>query len=218
MVLNGYELLSRALDLAGDVRERIEKIDGMHVNGREDFCGPGKAAEFDPLPVIIDISELATNGYRAADWLRTHHQIDMHIVDHRRISAQFTHADDESTAGRLLEALRDLSRQAHTLGPAPVVELPGPDELRPDQVCLPREAYFAATEDVPVEKAVGRVAAEMMTPYPPGIPTVLPGERLTEPPLRYLRSGIEAGMNVPDPADPTLRTVRVRADGSGPGT
>ncbi|MER5550403.1 aminotransferase class I/II-fold pyridoxal phosphate-dependent enzyme [Streptomyces sp. NPDC002793] len=217
MVLHGHELLSRALELAGDVRERIEKIDGMHVNDRDDFCGPGKAAEFDPLPVIIDISELGTNGYRAADWLRAHHQIDMHLVDHRRISAQFTHADDETTAGRLLDALRDLSRQAHTLDPAPVVELPGPDELRPDQTCLPRDAYFAGTEDVPAEKAVGRIAAEMMTPYPPGIPTVLPGERITEPLLRYLRSGIEAGMNVPDPADPTLRTVRVLADGRAPG-
>jgi arginine decarboxylase len=217
MVLEGHMLLSRALGLAGDVRERIEKIDGMHVNDHDDFCGPGKAAEFDPLPVIIDISELGTNGYRAADWLRTHHRIDMHLVDHRRISAQFTHADDETTAGRLLDALRDLSQQAHTLGPAPAVEIPGPDELRPDQARLPRDAYFAATEDVPVEKAVGRIAAEMMTPYPPGIPTVLPGERLTEPLLRYLRSGIEAGMNVPDPADPTLRTVRVCADGADAG-
>ncbi len=55
----------------------------------------------------------------------------------------------------------------------------------------------------------------MVTPYPPGIPVVLPGERLTEPVLRYLLSGLEAGMNLPDPADPELRTVRVCAnDGS----
>ncbi len=166
--------------------------------------------------MIIDISALGTNGYRAADWLRARHRID-HLVDHRRISAQFTHADDEDTAGRLLEGLRDLSRQAGTLRPGPAVHVPGPDELRPNQVCLPRDAYFAATEDIPAEQAVGRVAAEMMTPYPPGIPAVLPGERLTEPLLRYLRSGVEAGMNVPDPADMTLRTVRVCAEGSVPG-
>lgn len=112
MVLEGHGLLSHALDLVGDVRERIEKIDGMHVNDRDDFCGPGRATEFDPLPVIIDISALGTNGYRAADWLRARHRIDMHLVDHRRISAQFTHADDEDTAGRLLEGLRDLSRRS----------------------------------------------------------------------------------------------------------
>lgn len=61
------------------------------------------------------------------------------------------------------------------------------------QTCLPRDAFFGPVEDVPEQDAVGRVAAEMITPYPPGIPTVLPGELLTEPVLRYLRSGIEAG-------------------------
>ncbi|MFJ8223866.1 aminotransferase class I/II-fold pyridoxal phosphate-dependent enzyme [Streptomyces griseus] len=215
MVLEGHRLLSRALDLVARVRQRIEEIEGMHVNGPDDFCGPGAAAEFDPLPVIIDIEATGTTGYRAADWLRKHHHIDMHLVDHRRISAQFTHADDHTTADRLLTALRDLARNAHTLRPAPVVHVPAPAELRPDQVCLPRDAFFAETEDVPAVKAVGRVAAEMLTPYPPGIPAVLPGERITEPVLRYLRSGVEAGMNVPDPADPTLTTIRVRAEDHG---
>lgn len=62
-----------------------------------------------------------------------------------------------------------------------------------------------------MEKAAGRVAAEMITPYPPGIPAVLPGERLTEPMLRHLRTGLEAGMHLPDPSDPGLETVRVVA-------
>ncbi|MEI7031747.1 ornithine decarboxylase [Streptomyces pratensis] len=209
MVLEGHALLSRALELAARVRQRIEEIEGLHVNGQDDFCGPDAAAEFDPLPVIIDVEGLGTTGYRAADWLRRRHHIDMHIVDHRRISAQITHADDEDTADRLLAGLRDLSREAHTLRPAPEVYVPSPGELAPDQALLPRDAYFADVEDVPAAQAVGRTAAEMMTPYPPGIPAVLPGERITEPLLRYLRSGVEAGMNVPDPADPTLATVRV---------
>ncbi|SCG05184.1 lysine decarboxylase [Streptomyces sp. Ncost-T6T-2b] len=216
MALGGRALLSKALDLAATVRRRIEEIDGMHVNGEKDFCGPGAAAEFDPLPVIIDIKGLGTTGYRAADWLRSHHRIDMHLVDHRRISAQLTHADDASTAGQLLTALEDLSRNAHTLRPAPEVLVPTPAELRPDQVRIPRDAFFAETEDVPAAEAVGRIAAEMMTPYPPGIPAVLPGERITAPLLRYLRSGVEAGMNVPDTADPGLETVRVCADREGP--
>lgn len=49
----------------------------------------------------------------------------------------------------------------------------------------------------------------MLTPYPPGIPAAVPGERLTEAVVDYLRSGVEAGMLVPDAADPQLRTVRV---------
>lgn len=215
MALRGHTLMSHALALAASVREEVEALDGMHVNGREDFCGPGAGCEFDPLPVVIDVRELGVSGYAAADWLREHHHIDAHLMDHRRVSTQLTHADDAETVKRLTTALRDLARRAHSLPRGPEVAVPAPSELRMEQARLPRDAYFTATEDVPVEHAAGRIAAEMVTPYPPGIPVVLPGERLTEPVLRYLLSGLEAGMNLPDPADPGLRTVRVCAnDGS----
>lgn len=81
------------------------------------------------------------------------------------------------------------------------------------QAALPRDAFFGPTEDVPTGDAAGRIAAEMITPYPPGIPAVLPGERLTEHVLRYLCTGLEAGMYLPDPSDPDLETIRVVAAG-----
>ncbi|MGW1954466.1 aminotransferase class I/II-fold pyridoxal phosphate-dependent enzyme [Streptomyces sp. NPDC001920] len=212
MMQHGHELMGRALKLAARIRTAIEAVDGLHVNGAEDFCGPGLAADFDPLPVVIDISGLGTSGYRAADWLRAHHHIDVHLFDHRRISAQLTHADDEETAERLLAALRDLSDHADELKDAPQVVVPSPAELRMDQVDLPRDAYFARHAKIPTAEAVGRVAAEMITPYPPGIPVVLPGERLTEPVLKYLVTGVESGMFLPDAADGSLHTVRVVAE------
>ncbi|GGZ08709.1 ornithine decarboxylase [Streptomyces nitrosporeus] len=137
MMLDGHSLLGRALDLAAGVRQEIEAGDGLHVNDRSDFCGPGAGTDFDPLPVVIDVTGLGTSGYRAADWLRETHHVDMHLVDHRRISAQLTHADDAETAGRLLTALRDLSRNAHTLRPAPEMVIPPPAELRLPQVLTP---------------------------------------------------------------------------------
>lgn len=215
MVQHGHELLGRALELAARTRTAIEAIDGFHVNDAEDFRGPGLAHDFDPLPVIMDIGGLGTSGYRAADWLRTHHRIDVHLFDHRRVSAQLTHADDERTATRLLTALRDLADHAAVLPAlrdAPQVAVPSPAELRTDQASLPRDAYFARHAKVPVAEAAGRIAAEMITPYPPGIPVVLPGERLTEPVLKYLVTGVEAGMFLPDAADRRLNTVRVVAE------
>ncbi|MYY84912.1 MULTISPECIES: ornithine decarboxylase [unclassified Streptomyces] len=212
MVQHGERLLGDALDLAARTRAAIEDIDGLHVDDADDYCGPGRAADLDPLPVVMDLSALGTTGYAAADWLREHHHIDMHLFDHRRISAQLTHADDEATTTRLLDALRDLTRHADELGDAPKVDVPSPADLRMPQADLPRDAYFAHPEDVPVDEAAGRIAAEMITPYPPGIPVVLPGERLTEPVLTYLRSGVRAGMNLPDAADSSLETVRVVRD------
>ncbi|MGW0761582.1 aminotransferase class I/II-fold pyridoxal phosphate-dependent enzyme [Streptomyces sp. NPDC002814] len=209
MALRGKEIMGAALELVAEVRAAIEQIDGMHVNDRDDFCGAGLAADFDPLPVVIDIDGLGITGYQAADWLRAHRSVDAHLADHRRIGMQITHGDDEETTGELLAALKDLAQAAPSMRPAPRVDVPAPAELRLEQAMTPRDAFFGPTEDVPVDAAAGRVVAEMITPYPPGIPAALPGERLTEPVLRYLVTGLAAGMNLPDPSDPGLDTVRV---------
>jgi lysine decarboxylase len=209
MVLHGRELMGAALDLAAQVREAVEDIDGLHVEGRDDFCGPDLADDFDPLPGVIDVSGLGITGYQAADWLREHRDIEAHLTDHRRIGAQLTHADDQDTAGELVTALKDLARAAPEMPSAPHVEVPEPARLRLAQASPPRDAFFGPAEEVPVGEAAGRIAAEMITPYPPGIPAVLPGERLTEPVLRYLRTGLAAGMNLPDAVDPSLERIRV---------
>ncbi|MEV5749591.1 ornithine decarboxylase [Actinoallomurus sp. NPDC052308] len=215
MVEQGRELLKDAVDLVTDVRAEIERIDGLHVHGDE-FLGPRRAAERDPLQVIIDITELGTTGYRAADWLREHHFINLHLSDHRRISAQFTYADDQETERTLTTALRDLvshvERGDDALRAAATVAVPDPEDLQLEQVLLPRDAFFGRVEQVPADQAVGRIAAEMMTPYPPGIPAVLPGERLNEPVVDYLRTGVAAGMVVPDVADSEVKSFRVVAE------
>ncbi|MCB5167374.1 ornithine decarboxylase [Streptomyces bambusae] len=209
MTEHGRNLYDHALALAADLRDRIDGIDGMHVHGRPDFCGPGKANDLDPLQITIDISDWQTTGYTAADWLRTHHRVNLHLADHRRISAQLTHADDQQTAKILLTALRDLAAHAPELRSGPRVDVPPPAELRLEQAALPRDAFFGPTEQVPCERAEGRIAAEMLTPYPPGIPAVLPGERLTGAVLAYLRTGVQAGMVLPDAVDTQATSIRV---------
>ncbi|HSX97634.1 MAG TPA: ornithine decarboxylase, partial [Streptomyces sp.] len=81
-----------------------------------------------------------------------------------------------------------------------------------EQVMLPRDAFFGRTEQVPWRRAVGRVSAEMLTPYPPGVPAALPGERLSKEVLDYLRSGVDAGMVVPDAVDDEVQSVRVAVE------
>jgi len=76
-------------------------------------------------------------------------------------------------------------------------------------VMSPRDAFFGRAEMVAADKAAGRIAAEQITPYPPGIPAVVPGERLDRAVLDYLRSGPGAGMTLPDATDATLEKLRV---------
>lgn len=94
---------------------------------------------------------------------------------------------------------------------APRIALPSFDDLEIEPVLLPRDAFFGPHEDIPIREAVGRVAAEQITPYPPGIPALVPGERISAAIVDYLRSGLTAGMVLPDPADPQLNTIRVTA-------
>jgi arginine/lysine/ornithine decarboxylase len=123
--------------------------------------------------------------------------------------ATLSMADDDASAQRLVDALKALTEAAPSLpAPAPVA-LPSPKELELETVVLPRDAFFGPIEDVPAREAVGRVAAEQITPYPPGIPVIVPGERINAAVVDYLESGLQAGMVLPDPADPALHTIRV---------
>jgi arginine/lysine/ornithine decarboxylase len=99
--------------------------------------------------------------------------------------------------------------RAGTLPRARQVELPGAAALELEPAMLPRGAFFAAKETVTAAHAADRICAEQITPYPPGIPVIIPGERITTELLDYLRSGVSAGMQLPDAADSALGTISV---------
>jgi arginine decarboxylase len=211
MVERGQTQLQEALRLAATVRYRLRTLDGIRIVGRDDVVGPGRADDHDPLKVVIDVSGLTITGYAANDWLRTHHHVDVGGPDHRRITAQITVADSVDTINRLINAIFDLVDHVADLPAAPTVDVPEPGELELEQAIRPREAFFAESERVPARAAVGRISAETISPYPPGVPAVLPGEVINRPVIDYLLSGVHAGMHLPDPEDPELATVRVVA-------
>jgi arginine decarboxylase len=208
MVEQGTDLLGAALELAARVRHEINELSGMHVL-EDELIGAEASNDLDRLQILTDISELGISGYQAADWLREHERIDLHLSDHARITATLSIADDESTTRRLIGALRRLVDAAGELPKPKPVKIPDPPELELETVTRPRDAFFSQFEDVKAKNAAGRIAAEQITPYPPGIPVILPGERITEPVIEYLQSGLAAGMTLPDPADPSLKTIRV---------
>jgi arginine decarboxylase len=210
MVQRGRHLLAAALILARRLRAEIDALQGLHVL-EEELLGREASHDLDRLQVLISVAELGISGYQAADWLRQHCHLDVGLSDHQRIEATLSMADDDTTAKRLLNALEQLVVAAPKMpSPAPV-HLPDPSGLELDTVDLPRDAFFGSARSVPAAQAIGRVAAEQITPYPPGIPAVVPGERISAEVVDYLQSGLRAGMVLPDPADPTLETIRVKS-------
>jgi arginine decarboxylase len=208
MVEHGEQLLDNALHLAERTRAALADITGIRIMATE-FVGPDRAKDFDPLKIVIDVSELGISGYQGADWLRDNQRVTVGLSDHRRMVAHLTIADDDHSTTTLVRAITAL---AEADLPRPNrVDLPDPADLELETVMLPRDAFFATTEQVAAADAVGRISAEMLTPYPPGAPAVLPGEVLTKEVLDYLRTGLAAGMQLPDPVDADLDSVRVVA-------
>src|SRR4051794_39310927 len=207
---HGEELLGHALDLAGDIRCRVAGLAGLDLMGEEVLGNPG-ADFFDPTHITIDVLGLGLTGYQAADWLREECGVHMELADHRRVMALITFAATEAIADRVVQSLTALT-EAHTgatpIRPMQTASLP---ELRMQTVMLPRNAVLGRTEMVPWKKAAGRVSAEMICPYPPGIPIVAPGELLTTEVVNYLQQQAAAGVMVEGAADETLAELRVAA-------
>ncbi|MBF6293245.1 aminotransferase class I/II-fold pyridoxal phosphate-dependent enzyme [Nocardia farcinica] len=210
MVEHGRELLGEALLVARRARTELAQIPGIEVM-EDELLGVEASHDLDRLQVLMDISGTGATGYEAADWLRENRRIDVGLSDHRRILATLSLADDDETITTLVDAVAAWREQLAE--PAPHhIRLPEPDELQLESVMLPRDAFFGRVETVPIEEAPGRICAEQITPYPPGIPAALPGELLNRPVVEYLRSAHEAGMNIPDAADSELKTLRVVAN------
>jgi arginine decarboxylase len=208
MVEQGTELLSRTLDLAHRARKEIAAIDGVDVYGRE-LVDEGYAFEVDPLVLSIDVRGLGITGYQASEIARDRHHVDFGAADTCRINARLTHADDDASVDLLVSTVRQLVSDARDAETSPKVDFPSAEGLELETVMVPREAFFAEVEQVPAEDAVGRIAAEMVTPYPPGVPVIAPGERISQDAVDYLRSGVDAGMLIPEAADPEVRSLRV---------
>jgi lysine decarboxylase len=210
MVEHGREKLGAALELVRGLRNDIELIPDVEVLDDE-LLGVEASHDLDRLQILMDLSATGTSGYQAADWLREHKHVDLGMSDHRRLLATMSFADDKATAERLLDALWSWRKAANEFDTPPQIHLPSPSEIELESIQLPRQAFFGKVEAVHAEKASGRICAEQLTPYPPGIPAAVPGERLNDAVIDYLRTGLAAGMNVPDAADTTLETFRVVA-------
>jgi arginine/lysine/ornithine decarboxylase len=210
MVERGSEMLGAALKLAADVRQRISQIPDVTVM-EDELLGEQASHDLDRLQVLMDVADTGTSGYQGVDWIRQNCQVDLGETDHRRMLATLSYADDEHTVERLLNALHSWREAARNFDPPPQIDLPAPEEIQLETVMLPRDAFFGKTEMVPAERAAGRVAAEMITPYPPGIPAVVPGEKLDDAVINYLRTGADAGMNLPDASDAEVHEFKVVA-------
>ncbi|MFC7442287.1 aminotransferase class I/II-fold pyridoxal phosphate-dependent enzyme [Laceyella putida] len=206
LAVNGEEIIEETLKLADYARRQINEIPGLRCVGRE-WLGSDAVYDMDETKLLIHLENMSINGSEAENWLRDHYQIEVELSDLYNLLCLITPGDTNETIDQLLTALRGMSSQFYQAGRCSAVEIHLPDI--PTLVLSPREAFYSETESILLKEAAGRVIAEFIMIYPPGIPILAPGEEITEENIYYIAEHIQAGLPVQGPEDPTLQTVRV---------
>jgi arginine decarboxylase len=206
--VNGRELLGETLLALTATRAAVREIPGLDVLDDRMAGRPGVCA-YDPLRLSIDVRGTGATGYEIAPLLVELDDVNMELFGENVIVAVFGMAEPAAQQGaRLVVALRhavDQLAPARERSSAPFAPPPPWGEL----AMSPRDAFLGDQEVVRFRDAVGRIAAESLAAYPPGIPNVLPGERLTAPTLDYIQRTLEQGGSLRGASDRKLETVRV---------
>jgi lysine decarboxylase len=206
METRGEELVERVLGPLHEAKQRLrEAIPGLEVPDESSFP-PGR---FDPTRLVLLLPSVGANGIEIERALLKQ-GLPLEMADRDTIVAVVSVADDQSTLDKLLAAL--IPAITATLGPPRPPSVAVSWHVRPQYVMSPRSAFFALHESVPANQAIGRTSAELIAPYPPGIPVLAPGELITEDLVVALRAVATDGVRVAYAADPSLDTFVVVRD------
>ena len=205
----GHELLDETLRALSRTREAVREIPGLDVLDERLAGAPG-VFDYDPLRLAIDVRGTRASGYELSRLLRERHDVIMELAGENVMVAVYGMGEDAGAGSeRLVTALREVVESlSESTQAADAVQFTAPPPWG-ELVMTPREAFLGPQEIVPTREAVGRVAAESLAAYPPGIPNVLPGERLTAETLDYIEQTIAHGGSLRGASDRALRTLRV---------
>jgi arginine decarboxylase len=211
---HGEALLDRTIAASARAREAIDVIPGCVVVVGEGMVGRPGIAGWDPLRIVIDVRGTGSTGYELAAELRAAYDIYVELATHATLVLVLGMGQPVEPLERFAHDFAETVRLLARPGQGPAVAMP-PAALEHQTVVPIRDAFLGKGETVPVDDAIGRISCESIAGYPPGVPTLLPGERVTSEVVAYLRALTAAGARLHGAADPSFATIRVLA-GSRP--
>ncbi|MBE9912708.1 aminotransferase class I/II-fold pyridoxal phosphate-dependent enzyme [Paenibacillus donghaensis] len=206
LAINGHEMAQKTIDLAQKARRSINAIEGLYCFG-EEILGGEATFDYDPTKLTIHVRHLGITGYETENWLREHYNIEVELSDMYNILCLVTPGDNEETLSILVEALRDLAKTYYNVNTANelIVKIPEIPQLS----LIPRDAFYGDTEVIPFKESAGRIIAEFIYVYPPGIPILLPGEVISQDNIDYIIEHVDVGLPVKGPEDRNIQNVKV---------
>lgn len=206
LALYGEKIADQAIELANQAREAINQIPGLYCFG-EEILGDEATYDYDPTKVTIHVRHLGITGYDTENWLREHFNLEIEMSDMYNILCLITPGDNAESVQKLIIALKTLSETYYEGAEARelIVKIPEIPQLS----LTPRDAFYAETEVIPFKESAGRIMAEFIYVYPPGIPILLPGEVISQKNIDYIIEHVEVGLPVKGPEDRTIENVKV---------
>ena len=206
LVQRGKQVFKKVIEMAEYAREEINAIGGYYAFGRELING-NSIYDFDPTKLSVHTRDIGLAGIEVYDLLRDEYDIQIEFGDIGNILAYLSIGDRPQELERLVSALAEIRRrfQMDSNG------LLSQEYIDPEVVTSPQEAFYAEKKSMPLKNSAGMVCSEFVMCYPPGIPILAPGERITQDILDYIEYARVKGCSLTGPEDPEIQNINVLA-------
>jgi arginine decarboxylase len=207
MALHGEELMSQTIDLAKIARTKISQIDGLSVV-ELDTSSPGYKY-LDPTRLTVTVTGLNLTGFAADEILTDRLGVVAELPSMRHLTFIISLGNTPADIDRLISAFTELATNHAETKCLELRSIEPPDTILTEMVITPRQADRARHVSVSIDDAIGKISAESICPYPPGIPVLIPGEIITVEALDYLRSIVDLGGEIVGCSEPDLTTIKI---------
>lgn len=203
MAIQGKHLMSRTLQLAEIARRKISQISGLSVL---ELTHPTPGfVDLDKTRLTVNVSGLGLTGF-AADEILVELDVIAELPSPQNLTFIISLGNTEADIEKLVQAFTTLATEYKQ--DKQIVTSDRPDKIA-SLAITPRQAFYAPTETLPIEQTCDRICGELVCPYPPGIPILMPGEIVTQEALTYLQQTQQLGGFISGCADSSLKTLKV---------
>ncbi len=204
LALEGKRIFSEVLEMAEYAREEINRIGDYDAFSTELVNGDS-VFDFDRTKLSVNTLAVGLAGIEVYDLLRDEYDIQAEFGDMGNILCYLSVGDRIRDVERLISALAEIRRRFKKSG----ADLLTYEYIEPEVVLPPKAAFYAEKQSLPLKECVGRVAAEFVMCYPPGIPILAPGERVTGDIVEYIAYAKEKGCSLTGPEDMEINDLNV---------
>lgn len=204
LALNGEKIVDDIINLAEYARKEINELEGYYAYSKE-LIDNKYVCDFDITKLSICTLGLGLAGIEVYSILRDEYEIQIEFGDLGNILAIISVGDKKLAIERLVSALYDIER----LYSKPGREMFDHEYINPQVIMAPQEAFYAVKKSIPIEDSENKICSEFVMCYPPGIPILAPGEKITREILDYINYAKEKGCSLTGTEDEKIEYINV---------